>query len=182
MKKILVCYYSKSGNNKYLANKIAKDLKCDVEEINPVPKGLIPLLLMSFFKLGAGIRSMNHNPADYDLVILCSPIWTGQLISPVIGFIKKFKNDIKKLAFITMCGGGDEDKDTEYGYKSVFNRVKNLVGDKLVLTKALSIKLLEKNGKKFTDEELMKLKITDGIFKGEIKKRYDDVIKEIMKI
>ena len=33
--KTIVVYYSRKGSNKYLANKIAKDLTCDIEEIRP---------------------------------------------------------------------------------------------------------------------------------------------------
>ena len=65
--KKIVYYYSKTGNNKYIANKIAKELNCEIEEIQP----RINLKLINL----SGIKPLKSNPEDYDLVILCGPIW-----------------------------------------------------------------------------------------------------------
>jgi len=122
--KSIVVYYSNTGNNKYLAEKIANDKEFNLYEISPRVKSSFGLILSSLLKISFGIHDTSKNIKDYDAVILCGPIWMGQLISPLSDFLKKYKDDIKKLYFITCCGSGEDTKDTKFGFTKVFEKIK----------------------------------------------------------
>ena len=175
----LVVYYSNTGNNKYLAEKIANDKKNDLYEISPRVKSSFWLMISSLLKISFGIHNTDINIKNYDAVILCGPVWMGQLISPLSDFLKKYKDDINKLYFITCCGSGEDDKDTKYGYTKIFEKIKILMSGKLEFAEAVSIELIAPEEMKGKGEETMKLRLSDENFKGEMLKRYNNIIDKI---
>jgi len=175
----LVVYYSNTGNNKYLAERIAKDKKCDLFEIKPREKKFFGLLMSSLVKISLGIQNSTKNIKEYDGIVLCGPIWIGQLISPLNDFLKKYRNDIKKLYFITCCGSGGESKDTKFGYNKVFEKIRKLMSEKLVFAEAISIELVTPVEMKGNGEEAMKIRLSDENFKGEILKKYTSILERI---
>lgn len=178
MKK-LVIYYSKKGNNKYIAQKIAKELNCDIDELKPPINNLFHLLLTSVLKIGSGLRSININVSDYDQVILCSPIWMGQLISPILSFIKKNKKSINQLFFVTCCASEEKSKDDKFGYNTVFNRLKSLIGNKLVGCFALPIGMILPLDKREDDDAIMNARLNDETFKGEMLDNFNIVLNKL---
>ena len=175
----LVVYYSNTGNNKYLAERIAKDKNCDLYEISPREKRYFWLIMSSLLKISLGIHSSTKNIKDYDAIILCGPIWMGQFISPLRDFLKKYRNDIKKLYFATCCGSGEDSKDTKFGYSKVFDKIKRLMSEKLAFAEAFSIELVTPEEMKGKGEQTMKLRLSDENFKGEILKKYTKFIERI---
>ena len=175
----LVAYYSNTGNNKYLAERIAKDKNCDLVEIAPREKKFFGLMMSSLLKISLGIHGIAKNIKDYDAVILCGPIWVGQLISPLSDFLKKYGSDIRKLYFITCCGSGEGSKDTKYGYDKVFEKIRTLMSGKLLFAEALSVELVTPEEMKGNGEEAMKIRLSDENFKGEMLKKYASLIDRI---
>jgi len=175
----IVVYYSNTGNNRYLAKKIAEDIQCEILEISPRVKTLYGLIISSLLKVSFGIHTIKKNMQDYDIVILCGPIWMGQFISPLSDFLKKYGNDIKKLYFASCCGSGSTSSETKFGYSKVFQQVNNLMYGKLALAEAFSIELITPEDMKGKDEETMKLRLSDENFKGEILKKYSEFINKI---
>jgi flavodoxin len=175
----LVVYYSNTGNNKYLAEKIANDKKYDLYRISPRVKSSFGLMISSLLKISIGIHNSDKNIRDYDAVILCGPIWMGQLISPLSDFLKKYKEDINKLYFITCCGSGEDDKETKFGYTKIFEKIQKLMAGKLEFAEAISIELITPEELKGKDEEIMKLRLSDENFKGGMLKRYSSIIDKI---
>ncbi len=175
----LVVYYSNTGNNKYLAEKIANDKKYDLNEISPRVKSSFGLMISSLLKISFGIHKTDKNIKNYDAVILCGPVWMGQLISPLSDFLKKYRDDINKLYFITCCGSGEDDKDTKFGYTKIFEKIKILMAGKLEFAEAISIELITPEEMKGKGEETMKLRLSDENFKGKILKRYNSIIDKI---
>jgi flavodoxin len=174
----LVLFYSRKGNNKYLAQKIANDLECDIEELIPRSRSYLGLLISSMTKIGSANKKMSHNPESYDKIILCTPVWMGQLARPAYIFLKKKNNAIKKMCLVTCCGSYDDDKDTKFGYEKVFEKAREIMKEKLTRAFALPIGLaLEKEKRK--DANIMELKLSDANFDGEIKSRYENIIKNI---
>jgi hypothetical protein len=177
--KTLVVYYSNTGSNKYLAGKIAQSLPCDSEPIKP-RLNLFPLLLFSSItKTGLGIRKLSHKVNEYDRVILCGPIWMGQLISPLRDFIKKYRRAINSFCFATCCGSTDAKKDDKFGYAHVFHVVKAELGDKCLYCEAFPIGMVLPDGKKEDGNAVMKTHLSDDNFSGEIALRFDNFIRRI---
>ena len=173
MENSIVIYYSRTGNNKYIAEKIAGNLHCDIEALRP-RLNIFPLLL---FNISAGNRSIKHNLQQYDRVILCGPVWMGKLISPLQNFITRHGNNIAQLYFITCCGGSPQKPADQSGYLKVFETVRNLLGNKCSGCEALPVSFIVPDAK--TNQEVMKARLNDASFTGEIKSRYDNFIQKI---
>lgn len=121
--KILVVYFSRSGETKTLAREISQKLNCALEEIKPLKSysgilGYQRALLQALFKRTPDIRPLQNNINDFELVILGSPVWNGSLSGPARSFIAKHKSELKNVAFFATQGG-------KYGQKKIFEQMKN---------------------------------------------------------
>ena len=128
-KKVLVVFYSRSGKTKKVAESVSAELKCGMEEINDTinRKGIF-----GYIKAGREasrskstvIKQIKNNPAQYDLVIIGTPIWASNMSSAIRTYIDQNKNKFKSVAFFTtMMGGGD---------KKAFSKMEELCGKKPV--------------------------------------------------
>jgi flavodoxin len=105
--KALVVYYSRTGNTKFIAETLAKDLNCDIEEIvdNKKRSGVVGSASAYFRpKATTTIKEMKNDPKDYDIVIIGTPIWWYTSTPAVNEFLNKYKQQIKKAAFFYTCG------------------------------------------------------------------------------
>jgi len=166
--KTIVVYYSRKGSNKYLANRISKDLSCDIEEIRP----RMNVFLLFLMNIHIGIRSIKHNLKDYERVILVGPIWVGRFIAPLKSFVIKYKNDISKFLFITCCGSTFDKKDEKFGHGLVFKEVNKIMGNKCKHCEAFPIELVVPDSQKDDDSAFMNTHLSDSNFKGVILERY----------
>jgi len=142
MKKTIVLYYSNNGSNRFLAKKIAERLNCEIEELKP--RLNVHLFLM--FGISLGNKNVKANLSEYDKIILCGPIWMGKFISPLKGFVKKYKRAINELVFISCCGSSFEMKDKKFGHELVFKEIKELLNEKCVHCEAFPITLIVPEG------------------------------------
>jgi menaquinone-dependent protoporphyrinogen IX oxidase len=173
--KTIVYYYSNKGSNRYLANKIAGDLKCKMEEIKP----RLNFHLLMLTGLNIGNRKLKTKVEDYDRVILCGPIWMGKLIVPLKNFVKTYRNKISKLIFVTCCGSSFKDKDDKFGHNHVFIEVKSILKEKCLRCEAFPIGLVLPDEQKEDPGAFMKVHLNDENFKGEIVEIYDNFIRKI---
>jgi menaquinone-dependent protoporphyrinogen IX oxidase len=173
--KTIVYYYSNKGSNRYLASKIAGDLKCEMEKIKPrLNSHLLMLTGLNF-----GNRNLKIKVEDYDRVILCGPIWMGKLIVPLKNFIKKHLSEINNLIFVTCCGSSFKDKDDKFGHNLVFKEVKSILKDKCLHCEAFPIGLVLPEDQKEDTDAFMKVHLNDENFKGEIVEIYNAFIRKI---
>lgn len=173
--KTIVYYYSHKGSNRYLANKIATDLKCEIEEIKPrLNSHLVMLTGLNF-----GNRKLKTKVEDFDRIILCGPIWMGKLIVPLKNFINKYYGKINKLIFVTCCGSSFKNKDDKFGHNLVCNQVKSILKDKCLHCEAFPVGLVLPDNQKEDADAFMKVHLTDENFKGEIAGIYDSFIQKI---
>jgi flavodoxin len=105
--KTLVVFYSRTGNTKRAAKDIAENIKSDVDEIidKKSRKGIFGWLgggRDAFKKKLTDIR-YKKDPAEYDLVIIGTPVWAGTMAPAVRTYLIKQK--IKKVAFFCTYGG-----------------------------------------------------------------------------
>ena len=111
--KILVVFYSKSGHTKKVAENLAKSLKADMDEIVDLKdrSGIKSCILGGRDGMKGSLTEIKtkKNPANYDLVILGTPIWAGNSTPAARTYVTKFKNKIKKLViFVTADNSGPE--------------------------------------------------------------------------
>lgn len=104
-KKVLVLFYSRTGNTKKVAKYLSKYLDVDVDEIKTDNrKGFFGFLKSLFESVSRKkpVIEYSKNLKNYDLVILGSPFWVGTLASPtfpVLDELEELKKDF--LVFIT---------------------------------------------------------------------------------
>ena len=108
--KNLIIYFSRTGNTKKISEEIQKKLNCDIEEINTEGdyNGMLEYMRAgkeaSLKKLPA-IKTLSKNPADYDLVIIGTPVWAFNMSSPIRTFITENNDKFKSIALFCTQGG-----------------------------------------------------------------------------
>ena len=113
-KKILVAYYSYSGNTQEVAEAIHEALGGDLFEIKTTgsyPESYRPMTEQAKKEIEAGYRpeltTRVENMAQYDVVFLGSPNWWGTITPQVSSFLEAYDLSGKTvIPFITHGGGG----------------------------------------------------------------------------
>lgn len=115
MPKVLIIYYSRTGHTKRVAEKLASLMGADIERVEEESGG--PSRFGFFGYMFAGyqgvrrkhtpVRSLTKDVATYDLVIVGTPIWAGNMSAPVRTCLGGLKGKVKACAlFCTMGGSG----------------------------------------------------------------------------
>jgi menaquinone-dependent protoporphyrinogen IX oxidase len=171
----IVIYYSRKGSNKYLAEKIAGKLSCDMEEIRPRSNSFSLILT----NINSGIRKLSHDISSYDRVIMVGPVFMGRFIPPLKSFVMKYKDQISQLVFVTCCGSSYDKKDEKFGHGHVFQEVEKILGDKLVRTQAFPVGLVLPEEQREDPDAFMKTHLNESNFTGEIQDRFEELVKEL---
>jgi len=148
--KSLVVYYSRTGNAKFVAETIAAEMGSDIEEIVDLKKREGKLGWMSAGRDATGgretqIKPTTKVPADYDLIIVGTPVWAWRPSAAIKTYMGKNDLSGKKVAlFFTMDNALRQavEKTKALGPNAVF------IGE-LALAKALENK--EESAKKIAD-------------------------------
>ncbi|MGE5180482.1 MAG: flavodoxin family protein [Acidobacteriota bacterium] len=110
MSRILVVYYSRSGHTKQIAEQLARALAADVEAIaDPTDRSGLRGYLRSGFEATTQrvvpIAACTHDPNDYELVVIGTPIWGMSVSAPVRSYLHRYQDRLRKVAFFCTCGG-----------------------------------------------------------------------------
>jgi len=180
MKKYLILYYSKTGNSKFLAEKLAKELgNSSLRKITPNINGLFIVFLMSALKINVGTGISQKNIEEFDEVVIFGPIWGGLLISPLKSIIKQCVKASKNIHFAVSCETSDEQKNDKYGYAQVLRNAENIGGKFIKTTEAFPTSLVKSDSQSLSPKLSEKIKITEENFKGIISSRFNNFIEEI---
>ena len=114
--KMLVLYYSQTGNTKAVAEEIANKLNADIEEITMVEPydGDFQATIERCMKereqeIIPDIHPVKADLANYDVIFLGYPVWFGTYAPPVIAFLNATDLSGKKIVpFCTFGSGGLE--------------------------------------------------------------------------
>jgi flavodoxin len=114
--KMLVLYYSQTGNTKAVAEEIANKLGADIEEItmadpyDPDFQATIDRCLKEREQeILPTINPVKADLANYDVIFLGYPVWFGTYAPPVITFLNDADFSGKKIVpFCTFGSGGLE--------------------------------------------------------------------------
>ena len=90
MKTLAVCY-SRTGTTKKVAEAILEKLDCDLELLE--------------FDEKTKMITVIYDPADYDQVIILSPIWAFTLSGPMKRYLLEYHEAIKAYYLVVTCGG-----------------------------------------------------------------------------
>ncbi|MBP5677821.1 MAG: flavodoxin domain-containing protein [Bacteroidales bacterium] len=114
--KMLVLYYSQTGNTKMVAEEIANRLGADIEEIvcvNPYDPDFQATIQRCMQEREQGvtpeIQPLKSDLSKYDVIFLGYPVWFGTYATPVITFLNNVNlTDKKVVPFCTFGSGGLE--------------------------------------------------------------------------
>ncbi len=125
--KILVAYYSRTGTTQKVAEAIASKKGAEIEEIKDTvkrsgAKGYLISGRNAMRRKLTQLEPVKFNPADYDLVIVGTPIWAWNISVPVRTYLAEQKDKFKQVAFFCTMGGSGDAK--------VFQEMEKIIGQK----------------------------------------------------
>lgn len=100
-----VAYYSLTGNNELLANRLAEKLRCGLVRINETSRRttLKTTIDLLFGRLPR-IERIEASLDAYDHVVMVAPVWASKLASPLSSFIARERHQLPEYSFITLAG------------------------------------------------------------------------------
>ncbi len=113
-KKILVVYYSDSGNTKKVADYIANAKGATVVAVKTdvFGKGFWNYMKRAWCSLREKIVPIDpiaEDPSKFDLVVVGAPVWAGHVASPIRSFLAEYSGKISGIAFFVTAGGAGTD-------------------------------------------------------------------------
>lgn len=112
--KILVVYYSRTGRTEQAAKEIAGKLGADIEKIGDKKKreGIWGFVFggRDAMKKRLTEIEMEIDPGDYDLVIVGTPVWAGNMTPAIRTYLVQTAGRLNKVAFFNTSGGTDPKK------------------------------------------------------------------------
>ena len=123
--KILVAYFSATGNTRTLAENTAKALNADIYEIRPEVPYSKEDLNYNDESTRATVEQKNDSArpkladknapiANYDTIVLAYPIWWGQAPRIMDTFVESYDFTGKKLTAVCTSGGSDIGTSADY--------------------------------------------------------------------
>jgi len=111
-RRVLVVYYSRSGNTARVARDIAARLDADLEEIvdrtdRRGPKGYVLAMLDSLRESTADIAEPRKQPGDYALTIVGAPVWAWRMAPAARAYLRRTKGRAGALALFVTSGATD---------------------------------------------------------------------------
>jgi flavodoxin len=107
--RILVVYYSLSGNTEQVAEDLARRLGAEREKIGDRRnrKGFLGYLraaLDSIRERPAELTGTVRDPKDYALTLIGTPIWAGKITPAVRTYLRQNRGRFNDVAFFTTSG------------------------------------------------------------------------------
>ena len=112
--KSLVVYYSRSGNTRFAAEQISKEIGGEIEEIidKKKRKGLLGFVSSGYDATrgrATKIAAIKRSPKDYDLVVVGTPMWNKRITPAVRTYLRDNNFSEKRVAlFCTNLGSEPE--------------------------------------------------------------------------
>jgi len=117
--KILVAYYSKTGHTERVAKDMALAMGADLEKIIDKRRrhGFWGYLLGGrdgMKKRQTEIETLLKNPADYDLIIIGTPVWGWNMVPAIRTYVTTIRSDLKNYAWFVTSGNTAVEKIIKY--------------------------------------------------------------------
>ena len=121
-----VLYFTRSGNSKRIAEKIAGKAGCGVSVITDDKswKGIIGFLRGGYYASRFKTTDVTVSPETdfgaYDRILIVGPVWAGNAAPAVYSLLLTEKENLGKICLVLSSGGGDTD--------AVFGRLEKKIG------------------------------------------------------
>jgi len=111
-KKVLIVYYSRSGNTREIANQIHKSVGGDffeIQVVKPYPEDYEEVKKIAMQEQQSGfkpaLKTKVENFWSYDVIFVGTPIWWGTIAAPVKSFLSEYDFSGKTIVPFTTHGG-----------------------------------------------------------------------------
>lgn len=125
MGKVLVVYYSRTGNTERAALELAQQLNADIEKIVDCERRsgawgyFIGAKDASKEKITV-IEQPLYDPRNYDMVVLATPTWITNMTPAIRTYIHYYRNKLGKISFLVTQNGNCKGK--------IYEEMKDAVG------------------------------------------------------
>jgi len=108
--KILVIYYTRTGNTKFAAETIAAEIGADIEEVVDLKNrqgrlNYLPAGRDAMQGKETEIAPTKRSPTDYDLIVIGQPVWAGSPTPAIRTYLNKNDLSGKKVALFFLDVG-----------------------------------------------------------------------------
>jgi flavodoxin len=108
--KCIVVYYSLTGVTKRVAERLAGDLNCELEEVRETKprKGFFGFMKSGYEAMRKKLPPIlepRKDPAEFEAVVFGTPVWAGTMASPMRTFLSRHGHKVNKAAFFCTAGG-----------------------------------------------------------------------------
>ena len=122
--KILILYYSRTGNTKLACEALAKELNADLLEIRDGADrsggwGFFTGAMSALFNMETDIEPVQPDLSPYGRIILGAPIWSGRLATAIRTLIAKNRLDGKKVALFSTTNVLEKESSRQKGKAAV---------------------------------------------------------------
>jgi flavodoxin len=110
----LVVFYSRTGNSKFVAEKVVSELSADTEEVVDLKnrRGWLGFIRAGYDATRGKetiIEKTQKSHKDYDLIVIGTPVWNSRLTPAIRTYLKENDLSQKRIAlFSTNEGRGSE--------------------------------------------------------------------------
>jgi hypothetical protein len=111
-KKVLVVYYSLSGNTARVAKHLATLLDADIEVLRDADHGAgwlgaLKASMNAWRRKPGKIDSPCHDPSRYELTLIGTPVWAWQVTPAVRAYLQLMAGRMRNLAVFVTSGNTD---------------------------------------------------------------------------
>ena len=89
------------------------DANLEVIDDKTKRKGILGFLRSGYESVRKKVPAIvepKHNPKDFDLVIIGTPIWAGGMSSPIRAYLLRFRGHFRQMAFFATSAGDGHEK------------------------------------------------------------------------
>lgn len=141
----LVVYYSRTGNTRFVAEKIATHLKADICEVTDKKSRKGKLVYLSggiaAFREKLTKIEIPQSIDKYDFIVIGSPVWAGKITPAIRTFL--VENDFlnKQMAFFVTLGGDKPEKALRNMHEAIAPKIP--VGEMAIVNALENIEEIE---------------------------------------
>jgi flavodoxin len=113
--KVLVVYYSVSGNTARVARDIAMLMRADLEALRDERQGsgcmaYIKAVVDAIRQTPIELGPLSKHPREYALIVVGTPVWAWKMTPAVRAYLQRVRPDLGKVAFFVTSGDTDVSK------------------------------------------------------------------------
>jgi flavodoxin len=113
--KVLVVYYSLSGNTARVALDLARRLGADIESLRDKNHGaefagFLRAAYDAWRRIPSSVENLGRDPGNYDLTIIGTPVWVGQMTPAVRSYLRQTHGRCDRVGFFVTSGNTDVTK------------------------------------------------------------------------